>query len=284
MTTQEYIHYERISRAIRYLTERFPEQPSLEELAAQVHLSPFHFQKLFTEWAGVSPKQFQQYISLSHARRMLRERKQTLADTSMDSGLSGTGRLHDLFVRLEGMTPGEYKNGGALLRISYRFAPTLFGTVLIANTHRGICHMAFSEQEELALRELRQRFPAALMVPEQDPMQDDAVSFLNHQPGETTVRLHLKGTPFQMKVWEALLNIPEGQLLTYGDVARNIHAPLASRAVGSAIGSNPIAYLIPCHRVIQSSGIFGGYMWGPERKTALIGWEMARNNSEPDLS
>lgn len=275
MSKQDSFHYERIAKAIAYLNEHFRSQPSLDELAAQVHLSPFHFQRLFTEWAGVSPKQFLQYLSVGYAKDILKKESLSLSDTAEATGLSGTGRLHDLFVKIEGMTPGEYKNGGANLRISYHFADSPFGSLLLANTEKGICYMAFAGAQEQALNDLKAHFPKAQFLQQQHPIQQQAMAFFT-QAASGQIRLHLRGTAFQLKVWEALLKIPMGRLSTYGDLARQIEQPNAARAVGTAIGSNPVAFIIPCHRVIRSSGVFGGYMWGPERKSAIIGWEAAK--------
>ncbi|MBL7712738.1 MAG: methylated-DNA--[protein]-cysteine S-methyltransferase [Chitinophagaceae bacterium] len=277
-SNQDSLQYERIAQAIAYLNEHFRSQPSLDELAAQVHLSPFHFQRLFTEWAGVSPKQFLQYLSVEYAKDILKKQSLSLSDTAEATGLSGTGRLHDLFVKIEGMTPGEYKNGGADLQISYHFAVSPFGRLLIANTEKGVCSIAFGEEQEQALHDLKTHFPKARLQQKQHPLQEQVLTFFT-KPGSDPLRLHLRGTAFQLKVWEALLKIPMGQLSTYGDIARQIDQPNAARAVGTAIGSNPIAFIIPCHRVIRSSGVFGGYMWGPERKSAIIGWEAAKTGA-----
>lgn len=247
-------------------------------------MSPFHFQRLFTEWAGVSPKKFLQYISLQHAKQLLKNKEVTLFDVTHEMGLSGTGRLHDLFVNIEGMTPGEYKNGGAKLCIHYSYAQSPFGKLLVASTYKGVCAMFFMEHEDLALEQLQVAFPNAQLICQIDELQTNALRFFDqdwdHLP---SVKLHLKGTDFQLKVWEALLKVPQGTLCSYGDIAQRIQSPKASRAVGTAIGSNPVAFLIPCHRVIQSSGAFGGYMWGPTRKKAIIGWEAACSGSEKDL-
>lgn len=279
---QDSLQYERIAQAIAYLNEHFRSQPSLDELAAQVHLSPFHFQRLFTEWAGVSPKQFLQYLSVEYAKDILKKQALSLSDTAEATGLSGTGRLHDLFVKIEGMTPGEYKNGGADLQISYHFAASPFGRLLIANTEKGVCFIAFGEEQEQALHDLKAHFPKAQFHQQQHPLQEQVLAFFT-QPGSDPLRLHLRGTAFQLKVWEALLKIPMGQLSTYGDIARQIDQPNAARAVGTAIGSNPVAFIIPCHRVIRSSGVFGGYMWGPERKSAIIGWEAAKTGAHETI-
>ncbi len=274
------INYQRIAAAIAYIRTHFRRQPDLEEVAKQIHLSPAHFQRLFTDWAGTSPKKFLQYISVQHAKGILNTNRQaTLFDAATETGLSGTGRLHDLFIHIEGMTPGEYKNGGKDLFIHYDFAVSPFGNLLIASTSKGICYMAFEEDEEQAVFRLKHKFPNANLQCKTDINQQQALSiFSNAQQGLAEIKLHLKGTPFQLKVWEALLKIPWGRLSTYGSIARQTGNPDASRAVGTAIGSNPVAFLIPCHRVIQASGLVGGYMWGNIRKTAIIGWESAQVN------
>lgn len=279
MNTQDQHHYNRIAAAIEYISKHFREQPELEEIAAQVHMSPFHFQRLFTEWAGTSPKKFLQYISLEHAKALLKSEAQpTLWDTAYETGLSSTSRLHELFVHIEGMSPADFRSGAKQLAIHYAFYPSPFGQVIIASTTKGICYMAFEEDTIKALEVLQQRFPLASFAEQEEPLHLQALAIFDlHRGGSLEgIKLHLKGTPFQLKVWEALLKIPLGQLSTYGALARQIEQPNASRAVGTAIGSNPIAFLIPCHRVIQSNGHFGGYMWGPSRKTAIIGWEQAQ--------
>jgi len=281
MTDQHYINYNRIEKAIHYIRENFKDQPSLDDIAAAVHLSPFHFQKLFTEWAGVSPKKFMQYVSLEYAKNLLQDRQSTLIDTAHETGLSGTSRLHDLFVNIEGMTPGEFKNGGESLQINYCFAESPFGKLIVASTLKGVCHMFFEEDETRALENLRARFPQATYHQITDKFQQDALFIFQKDWQQLDqVKLHLSGTPFQLKVWESLLKIPVGGLSTYGDIAKAIEKPTASRAVGSAVGRNPIAFLIPCHRVIQRSGKTGNYMWGADRKTAIIGWEAAKIGTE----
>ena len=275
METQENLSFNRIATAIEYLRTHFKQQPDLNEVAEKVHLSPSHFQRLFTEWAGTSPKKFLQYISLEHAKGILKQEEgATLFDATFETGLSSTSRLHDLFINIEGMTPAEYKNGGKNLSINYSWAESPFGNLLVASTHKGICHMAFHQEEEAALLELQAKFPNASLSRKLDLIQQNALFIFQKDWSQLSkVKLHLKGTDFQLKVWESLLKIPMGKLSTYGRIAEQIGNPKASRAVGTAIGSNPVAFLIPCHRVIQSSGVFGGYMWGPTRKTAIIGWE-----------
>jgi AraC family transcriptional regulator, regulatory protein of adaptative response / methylated-DNA-[protein]-cysteine methyltransferase len=279
MITQEQTNFNRIAAAIEYIQANYTSQPSLEEIAANIALSPHHFQRLFTDWAGVSPKKFLQYITIAHAKKSLQENGLPLFDTAIESGLSGTGRLHDLFIQIEGMTPGEYKNGGENLAINYSFAESPFGNILVASTPKGICHMAFADDQESALRELKLQFANARYAQMTDMIQQNALFiFTQDWKKLQEIRLHLKGTPFQLKVWETLLKIPLGKLATYGSIARKIESPKASRAVGSAIGDNPVAFLIPCHRVIKSTGAFGEYHWGSARKTAMIGWEAAQTN------
>ena len=271
------IDFNRIAEAIGYIQENFKSQPGLDEVAEKIHLSPYHFQRMFTDWAGVSPKKFLQYVTVEHAKRILRENNSSLFDAAFETGLSGTGRLHDLFINIEGMTPGEYKNGGENLLINYSFAESPFGQLLVASTAKGICYMAFTDDEEEAFVLLKQKFPNAAYRQMLDMAQQNVLFIFTHDWSKLNkIKLHLKGTPFQLKVWETLLKIPMGQLSTYGSVAKEIQSPGASRAVGSAIGDNPVAFLIPCHRVIQSSGLFGQYMWGANRKRAMIGWEAAQ--------
>lgn len=280
MEETNFSHYERIAEAIQYIDQNFKEQPRLDEIAQKVHLSPFHFQRLFKEWAGVSPKKFLQYISLEHAKKLLVEQKSTLSETAFETGLSGTGRLHDLFIKIEGMTPGEFKNGGEQLTINYSIAESPFGNILIASTSKGICHMTFTENLEHEMARLKSNFPNARYEQKLDQIQQNALFiFTQDWKKLDQVKLHLKGTAFQLKVWETLLKIPMGKITTYGHVARQIENPKASRAVGSAVGDNPVAFLIPCHRVIQASGNFGNYHWGSLRKKAMLGWEMSKGEN-----
>jgi AraC family transcriptional regulator, regulatory protein of adaptative response / methylated-DNA-[protein]-cysteine methyltransferase len=278
---QDLTNYDRIATAIGYIKDNFKQQPDLNEVAEKVHLSPFHFQRLFKEWAGVSPKKFIQYLSIEHAKSMLQDKGATLSDTAFETGLSGTGRLHDLFITIEGMTPGDYKNGGEALSINYSFAESPFGDIIVASTSKGICHLAFADNETDALNDLRSRFPHARFRQTVDLIQQNALYIFTQDWSRLSdIKLHLKGTPFQLKVWEALIKIPMGRLSTYSSISEKIDNPKASRAVGSAVGSNPVAFLIPCHRVIRATGETGQYHWGSTRKTAIIGWEAAKTLGE----
>ena len=274
---QDEINFARVADAIEYITRNYQEQPSLFDMAEEANVSIYHFQRLFTEWAGVSPKKFLQYISVNRAKRILKEGQGSLFDAAFEIGLSGTGRLHELFIHIEGMTPGEYKVGGKGLTINYRFAKTLFGEILVASTSKGVCYMTFCDNREQALAELGHHFPFATFEKHPDEVQERALAvFSMDWTNLNEVKLHLRGTEFQLKVWETLLKIPMGTLTTYGDIANYLDSPSSSRAVGTAVGDNPIAFLIPCHRVIRSTGALGGYHWGLTRKTAIIGWEAAK--------
>lgn len=283
MKEQDHINYHRIADAIKYIKSNFKDQPNLDEVAKKVHLSPFHFQRLFSDWAGTSPKKFLQYTSIEYAKKLLKENHTSLFDAAYETGLSGTSRLHDLFINIEGMTPAEYKNGGKNLSINYSFADSPFGNILVASTKKGICYMAFFDDEIQAFSMLQNHFPNAIFKQYLDLIQQNALFIFNHDWQKLNqIKLHLKGTEFQLKVWETLLKIPMGKLSTYGAIARQIDNSNASRAAGTAIGNNPVAFLIPCHRVIQSTGTLGGYMWGATRKTAIIGWEASKINIEQE--
>ena len=259
--------YERIERAIRFLDEHHTEQPSLDRVASAVGLSPSHFQRMFRRWAGVSPKRFLQYATAEHARTLLQQSR-TVLDSAYDAGLSGPGRLHDLTIHVHAMTPGEVRRAGEGTTIRYGFHDTPLGECLIARTERGVCALGFGA----TLDDERARWPRATF--ERDDTATANVATRMFEGGEIALDLH--GTNFQIRVWEALIRIPAGNVVSYGELARRLDRPNAARAVGRAIGSNRIAVLIPCHRVLRETGAFGGYRWGLERKRALLAWESAR--------
>jgi AraC family transcriptional regulator of adaptative response/methylated-DNA-[protein]-cysteine methyltransferase len=271
--------YPRIEQAILYLENHYKEQPSLEQLAAHVGLSEFHFQRVFTRWAGISPKRFLQFLTKESAKDLL-DQSENLLNVTLQVGLSSLGRLHDLFVTAEAVTPGEYKSRGAGLTIRYGIHPTPFGKCLIGVTERGICHLSFVQASEGdAIDALVSDWKEAEMV--EDPQTTApliAPIFILNMRDETPLHLHLRGTNFQLKVWQALLDIPAGAVTTYEGIAAQIGRPKATRAVGTAVGHNPIAVLIPCHRVIRKLGEFGNYRYGPARKKALLGWELANTS------
>ena len=272
--------YERIERIIRYLDAHHITQPDLARLAKHSGLSPFHFHRLFSVWAGITPKDFLQCLTLSHARQSLREDESVL-DAALGAGLSGPGRLHDLCVNLEAASPGEIKSGGAGWTIQAGFAETPFGKCLIGEGPRGICHLSFvgPGKERIALNSLREEWPHARL------RRDDAAAFalaarIFEQPAgqasRPALRALVRGTAFQIRVWQALLRVQPGTLVSYGFLAGMLGQPAAARAVGAAAGANPLAFLIPCHRVIRQTGIVGGYRWGSERKRAIMAWESSQ--------
>jgi O-6-methylguanine DNA methyltransferase len=270
--------YARIERAIVWLAANWRAQPSLAEIAAQAGLSPEHFDRIFSRWAGVSPLRFARFLTKEYALERLAAGESVL-DVAYDSGLSGPGRLHDLLVTCEAVTPGEAKSGGRGVTIEYGFAETPFGECLLASTLRGICRLEFATGElptEMVAR-LRAAWPKAQLVESSAVVRRLARSVFS-ETGEPP-RLHLRGTNFQLQVWQALLRIHEGALTTYGNLARAIGVPTAGRAVGAAVGANPVSILVPCHRVIRSTGVFGNYRWGAARKLAICGWETARSES-----
>ncbi len=276
-------HYATVARAIGYIRLHAMHQPSLENIAAHVGLSAFHFQRLFTQWAGVSPKRFLQHITKQHALEVLRESTDIL-DASLQLGLSAPSRLHDLIVSCEAMSPGEFKQQGAGLVIEYGLSATPFGNALIGWTARGVCHFEFVDdaaiqpdaaQSNVLLERLRMEWPHALINENKIAALTLAQKIFPSTPTPGNLHLVLKGTNFQIKVWEALLRIPPGRMLSYSQLATMAGAPKASRAVGSAMAANTIGYLIPCHRVIRHDGDIGHYRWDPTRKAALLGWEAA---------
>ncbi len=273
--------YQRIAAVIRYIDEHRTGQPSLDELAAQAGLSPFHFHRLFSAWAGVTPKDFLQCLTLAHARQLLREGESVL-DAAFAAGLSGPGRLHDLTVSLDAATPGEIKSGGQGWTLRAGFADSPFGDCLVAESPRGICHVSFLQDgstRESALLALQAEWPHAVLHRD-DAVAVNAVSTMFVPPHERrrgrSLRILVRGSLFQVRVWRALLAIPEGSLASYGGLAAGIGAPAAARAVGSAVAKNNIAWLIPCHRVIRETGVVGEYRWGSDRKRAMLAWEGAR--------
>lgn len=275
--------YARVERAIRYVEANRRRQPELTQIAASVHLSEYHFQRLFQRWAGISPKRFLQFLTKEDAKRRLRESASVL-EAALEAGLSGPGRLHELFVECEAVTPGEVRRGGEGLEIRYGFHPSRFGECLLASTARGICALRFvgSAGRTTEFAALAREWPKARWI--RDPDRTGALAgraFSGILPDgqgprdPRAVRLHLRGTNFQVKVWEALLAVPEGSVTTYAALARAIGRPRAARAVGHAAGRNPIALLIPCHRVLRSVGDMAGYRWGGPRKQAILAWEAA---------
>lgn len=272
--------YERIERIIRYLDRHHREQPTLKELARVAGLSEFHFHRLFARWAGTTPKNFLKALTAEHAKQLLLESKDLLS-VSFATGLSGPSRLHDLMIAVEGVTPGEFKTGGGGVEIRYGLHSTPFGQCLIATTPRGICHLSFIITPHVgdAVAELHDRWPRATIQRSQRGTASIIAAMFNDQSLSGPLSILLAGTPFQIKVWKALLAIPEGHLVSYSMLASAIGHPGAARAVGSAVGKNPVAVLIPCHRVIRETGVVGDYHWGTVRKQALLAWETGRRRS-----
>jgi AraC family transcriptional regulator, regulatory protein of adaptative response / methylated-DNA-[protein]-cysteine methyltransferase len=273
-------HYHVMRRAID-LIDATDTPLTLDALSAAMDMSPAHFQRLFTQWVGVSPKRYQQYLALGQARDLLARRHTTL-ETADTIGLSGTGRLHDLFLTWESMSPGDYARGGAGLTIRHGWFDSPFGPALVMGTTRGLCGIAFASEtgEDAAMADLTARWPAATHIHDPDPLAPWAAAAFGATPGAAP--LYLIGAPFQIKVWEALLSVPSGHVTTYGDIARAIGQPKAVRAVGTAVGRNPISLLIPCHRALRKSGELGGYHWGLPVKRAILAWESARADARAD--
>ena len=272
------INYNRIKKAMEFIAGNLSQQPSIEEIAQAAGMSEFHFRRVFREWAGVSPKKFMQYLTLNELKSNI-HKASSLSELSERTGLSSQSRVYDLFVKIEAVTPAEYRSGGAGLTVIYGIHTTPFGNTLVATSARGICAIEFFDDSETnAFLRLRQKWFGADIIRDQEATADIAETIFNKKGG--TVTALLSGTPFQLKVWEALLKIPFGTLTTYSTVAEMCGSPKAGRAVGTAIGSNNIAWLIPCHRVIRSLGGIGGYKWGVDRKLAILGWERAVAENE----
>ncbi len=286
-TNENHINYQRIEQAILYLEENFKRQPELDEVAEKVHLSPFHFQRIFTEWAGISPKRFLQFLTVDYLKERLDHTK-NLNEAAEQAGLSSQSRVYDLFTTLEAVTPQEYKQHGAGIRIEYGIHETPFGICLIGVTERGICWMSFLHTDEDPKREIelmKQHWNNSTFHQNQELTATFIEKIFAPSKKKNPEKLHafVKGTNFQLKVWEALLKVPMGEITTYQNIAAAIQSPKAMQAVGSAVGSNHIAYLIPCHRVIRKDGILGEYRWTSARKKSMIGWEMAKSQRSLSL-
>lgn len=278
MITESNINYQRIEQAIHYLEENFQRQPELDEVAEKIHLSPFHFQRIFTEWAGISPKRFLQFLTVDFLKDKLSKTK-NLIDAAEAAGLSSQSRIYDLFTTLEAVTPQEYKLHGEGIRIQYGFHETPFGLALIGVTDRGICWLSFLQTDEeprAELEKMKTHWNNSVFSESSELTQKFVDQIFNRANLKQPLHVFVKGTNFQIKVWEALLKIPMGSVTTYQTIASTIKSPKAMQAVGSAVGSNHIAYLIPCHRVIRKDGILGEYRWSAARKKSIIGWEMAK--------
>ena len=280
VSTETSINYQRIEQAIQYLEKNFQQQPELDEVAEKVHLSPFHFQKIFTDWAGISPKRFLQFLTVDFLKGKLQQSR-NIVEAADAAGLSSQSRVYDLFTTLEAVTPQEYKLSGTGLTIEYGFNETPFGTCLLGVTDRGICWLSFVSPEEgpkAELEKMKEHWHNSVFHQDQEATHEFVEQIFDGNASMSTKKLHLlvKGTNFQIKVWEALLRLPMGSVTTYQGIAEKINNPKAMQAVGSAVGSNHIAYLIPCHRVIRKDGILGEYRWSATRKKSIIGWEMAK--------
>ena len=278
--------YQRVEQAIQYLDSHYQEQPGLREIADQLHMSEYHFQKLFTRWVGISPKRFLQYLTKEHAKELLAE-SANLLEVTYQTGLSGPSRLHDLFITCEAVTPGEYKNQGQALTIWYGFHPTPFGECLLALTERGICNLIFVQGEDYegAFATLRNKWRRADLLENQVKTMAPVKEIIAYSMEGKSIplSLYLSGTNFQIKVWEALLRLPPGRVVSYDEIANYLGKSGSARAVSNAVARNPIPVLIPCHRVIRKVGEFGGYRYGTARKKALLGWEMSRQEVQTSI-
>ena len=279
--SQTAIDYERIEKAIQFLAENFHSQPSLKEIAAKMHVSEYHFQRLFSRWVGISPKRFLQFLTKEYAKTLL-EKSINLLDVTYESGLTSPGRLHDLFVTCEAVTPGEYKAKGEGIEIAYGYHATPFGECMLAKTDRGICGLNFVQNDDRnsVFADLAHRWQNAKLIENPDVIRPLVKRIFDppEEKNSTPLHLVLSGTNFQIKVWEALIKIPMGAVVSYENVAAHIGMPKASRAVGNAVGSNPVSFVIPCHRVIRKTAEFGNYGGGVARKLAILGWEAVQMN------
>ncbi|CAN5422028.1 methylated-DNA--[protein]-cysteine S-methyltransferase [soil metagenome] len=280
VSSETNINYQRIEQAIRYLEENFQRQPELDEVAEKVHLSPFHFQRIFTDWAEISPKRFLQFLTVDFLKTKLKESK-NIIEAAESAGLSSQSRVYDLFTTLEAVTPQEYKLNGAGIKVEYGFHQTPFGTCLIGVTERGICWLSFvaiGDEPSAEMEKIKQHWNQSIFHQNQSLTENFIDRIFNHRQAEaqSKINVFVKGTNFQVKVWEALLRLPMGSVTTYQSIAEKINNPKAMQAVGSAVGSNHVAYLIPCHRVIRKDGILGEYRWSAARKKSIIGWEMSK--------
>jgi AraC family transcriptional regulator, regulatory protein of adaptative response / methylated-DNA-[protein]-cysteine methyltransferase len=278
--------YAYVKKALSFISENWREQPSLEAIAAEVMLSPSHLQRIFTRWAGLSPKAFLQALTLDHARAMLRD-SATILDTTYEVGLSGPGRLHDLFVTHEGMTPGSYKAQGSGLTIFYGFHPSPFGIALVMVAEQGLAGLAFADEgeEKKALADMMSRWPNARYLEDSAKTAPYATRIFNPDAWspKRPLRVVMIGTDFEIRVWETLLRIPIGKAATYSDIAAHLDKPKAARAVGAAVGKNPVSFVVPCHRVLGKAGGLCGYHWGLTRKRAILGWEAGLLSRAPDM-
>lgn len=278
VSTETNINYQRIEQAIKYLEDNFQRQPELDEVAEKVHLSPFHFQRIFTDWAGISPKRFLQFLTVDFLKSKLQESR-NIVEAAECAGLSSQSRVYDLFTTLEAVTPQEYKLKGSGIQVEYGFHETPFGTCLLGITQRGICWLSFVKTDSdlrTELENMKEHWHNSVFHLNQELTSVFVQQIFSETPSGKKLHLLVKGTNFQVKVWEALLRLPMGSVTTYQGIAQQIQNPKAMQAVGSAVGSNHIAYLIPCHRVIRKDGVLGEYRWSASRKKSIIGWEMAK--------
>ena len=280
--SQAAVDYERIEKAIQFLADNFHSQPNLKEIADRIHVSEYHFQRLFSRWVGISPKRFLQFLTKEYAKTLL-EKSINLLDVTYESGLTSPGRLHDLFVSCEAVTPGQYKSRGEGLKIAYGYHGTPFGECLLAKTDRGICGLNFVQNNDRrqVFASMEDRWQNATLIEDPDLTRPFVERIFDPSDRQKSTPLHLvlSGTNFQIKVWEALTKIPMGAVVSYENVAAHIGMPKASRAVGNAVGSNPVSFVIPCHRVIRKTAEFGNYGGGVARKLAILGWEAVRSNN-----